>query len=124
MKVTFVAVLAAAALLPAAIAVSATSPSPQPDRPVAASRAGAEAPRPVDLNKATIEELIAIPGIGERLAQSIVELRRKKGSFASVDELLEIRGIGEKSIKLLAAHLIVGPSQTAAAPAPAVNPTR
>jgi hypothetical protein len=45
---------------------------------------------PVDLNRATVEELESLPGIGPELARRIVEGR----PYASVDALLRVRGIG------------------------------
>ena len=51
-------------------------------------------PRPLDLNQATAEALIAIPGIGPTLAARIVESRRQEGRFRDVAALLRVRGIG------------------------------
>jgi competence protein ComEA len=49
---------------------------------------------PVNLNRATAEQLDALPGIGPATAQAIVEHREANGPFASVDELEDVRGIG------------------------------
>ena len=49
----------------------------------------------VNLNTAGTVELEALPGIGEVIAQRIVDHRTANGPFASVDELLEVSGIGE-----------------------------
>jgi competence protein ComEA len=62
----------------------------------------------VDVNRATVEELVAVPGIGEALARRIVEFRSKNGPFERVDDLLKVRGIGEKSLEKLRPHLRVG----------------
>ena len=74
------------------------------------SHAGAsagEAAGPVDLNAASAEQLVEVPGIGESLARRIVEFREKNGAFQSVDDLLKIQGIGEKSLQKLRPHLTV-----------------
>ena len=47
----------------------------------------------VDVNQADAGELATIPGIGRAIAQRIVELRQREGSFASLDELLDVAGM-------------------------------
>ncbi len=60
----------------------------------------------VDLNTATEEELMLLPGIGETLAGRIVEYRQEHGPFSSVDDLLAIPGIGEGVVdRILAASV-------------------
>jgi competence protein ComEA len=72
-----------------------------------AAESRASAPHKLDVNRATAAELVGIPGIGERLAQAILELRQRKGSFTKLEELLEVRGIGEKNFAGLVEHLTV-----------------
>lgn len=50
----------------------------------------------IDLNSAAKETLMTLPGIGEVLAQRIVDYRAAHGAFHSVSELMQIEGIGEK----------------------------
>ena len=52
----------------------------------------------VNINKAGTEELETLPGIGEVLAQRIVEYRNENGDFLSIEELDNVRGIGEKTL--------------------------
>lgn len=49
-------------------------------------RGGAGAGR-LDLNHATEEELVEIPGIGERVAQAIINYRKAEGEFTDVEQL-------------------------------------
>jgi len=49
----------------------------------------------VNLNTATVTELETLPGVGEVIAQRIVDFRTANGPFATVDDLLEVSGIGE-----------------------------
>jgi competence ComEA-like helix-hairpin-helix protein len=63
----------------------------------------------LDLNRASVEELILLPGIGPRRAQGIVERREKKGAFRSLWELAEIRGISKRMIKRLEPLIEVNP---------------
>lgn len=75
-----------------ATASSPVRPAPPPRRAVTF---------PLDINSARIEELMELPGIGETLAQRIVEYRKSHGGFRSVDELRKVRGIGEKRMAQL-----------------------
>ena len=51
---------------------------------------------PLDLNRATDEDFDALPGIGPRLAERIMEYRQSVGAFHSLDELRAVKGIGKK----------------------------
>ena len=58
----------------------------------------ASEPSLVNINSAGIDELTALPGIGESTAEAIIKYRNEIGFFKSVDELLEVSGIGEKKL--------------------------
>ena len=62
----------------------------------------------LDLNRATVEELQRLPGIGKTLAQRVVERRREHGPYRTVDELTEVKGIGGKRLARVRPLLRVG----------------
>jgi len=53
----------------------------------------------VDVNKADIETLSLLKGIGEKKAQAIIAYRELHGDFNSVDDLLNVKGIGEQMLQ-------------------------
>lgn len=55
-----------------------------------------EAPKRVNLNTATLDELIRLPGIGPVMAQRILQAREANGKFSRVEELARVKGIGKK----------------------------
>lgn len=63
---------------------------------------------PIDINTATATELEALPEIGPKLAERIIEYRDTNGRFTSVDELAEIRGISERMVDVLRPLVQVG----------------
>ena len=72
-----------------------------------AEKSAAGAAAAINLNSATVEQLEALPGIGPKTAQLIVEYRQKSGGFKKVEELMNIKGIGEKSFLKLKPMLVV-----------------
>ncbi len=49
----------------------------------------------VNINTASIDELMTLPSLGEAKAKSIIEYRTKNGNFTSIDKIKEVSGIGE-----------------------------
>ena len=62
-------------------------------------------PQKVDINRAEVWLLKALPGIGETLAQRIVDYRQQNGPFRNTDELLKVDGIGTTTYEQIK-HLI------------------
>jgi competence protein ComEA len=61
----------------------------------------------INLNTATKEELVALPGIGPAKAQAILDHRKAHGPFKSVEELKDVKGIGAKRFEKLKGELTV-----------------
>ncbi len=56
---------------------------------------------PVNINSATVAELMAVPGMDQTTAQNIVQYREVNGPFDSVDGLLNVSGIDEQRLNSL-----------------------
>lgn len=56
---------------------------------------------PIDINKATVHELMLLPGIGEKTAQRIVDKRSELGGFRSIDDLTAVKWVGKVKLEKL-----------------------
>jgi len=97
------ALLALGTVLAGALAPVASAAPPD-----AKAAAASAAPSSVNVNTATMDELTALPGIGEKRAEAILEMRKQKGGFKSVDELTEVKGIGPANLEKLRPYLRAG----------------
>jgi competence protein ComEA len=74
-----------------------------------AAGAAAEVPAAgvVNVNTATAEELVRLPGIGESKARAILDYRKERGAFKSVDQLREVKGIGDAALERIRSQVAV-----------------
>ena len=95
--------LAVLLLLGSGVPGLATSP--------AEGTAKASADNPVDINKASVESLATVPGIGKVTAERIVKWRESNGPFRRIEDLMKVKGIGDKTLDKLLPYLKVGKSR-------------
>ena len=62
----------------------------------------------IDINSADSELLQTLPGVGPVLSEAIVDWRSEHGTFRTKEELLQVPGIGEKTLNRLADMIILG----------------
>ncbi|NOY13225.1 MAG: helix-hairpin-helix domain-containing protein [Deltaproteobacteria bacterium] len=74
---------------------------------VAVSGLPAIAMEKMDINKATVEQLVDIKGVGEVLAQRIVVYRQQHEQFKSLEELTLVKGIGSRKLEKLRPFLML-----------------
>jgi competence protein ComEA len=68
---------------------------------------------PIDLNRASVQDLEAIPGIGPVLAHRIVDFRKAHGPFKKIDELQKkISGFGPKKLEAIKPYLSINAALT------------
>jgi competence protein ComEA len=60
-----------------------------------------EATGKLNINTATKEQLLDLPGVGEITAERILAYRAETGKFSNVDELRAIKGMSKKKVETL-----------------------
>lgn len=81
------------------------APDPAP-RPAVTLEAASP---PLDINVATVQDLVRLPGVGEALASRIVEERQTGGPFVSPVDLLRVAGIGAGRLSTIESDIVVHP---------------
>ena len=62
----------------------------------------------ININKASEEDLMLLPGIGKSIAGRIISYRDLHKGFKSADELMEVKGIGEKKFEKIRNYVALG----------------
>ena len=78
-----------------------------PVMPPVASKQMDTSKEKINVNIATIEDLVKIKGIGKFLAKAIVDYRAQHGPFSKIEELLKIPGIGSKKLEMIKENIFV-----------------
>ena len=63
---------------------------------------------PISINDADKDSLMALPGIGEVLAQRILDYRDENGAFSAPEALLNVEGIGKKRLEEILDLITIG----------------
>jgi competence protein ComEA len=97
--------------VPASLAAAQRAAAPQPAAKSAAAKpatkstptaSASSAPTaPVNVNSASVDELVRLPGVGPARAQAIVEMRSKLGGFKKLEDLMRVKGIGRATFRKL-----------------------
>lgn len=61
----------------------------------------------VNINKASVDEIATLPGIGEKTAKLIIEYRDKNGSFKKIEDIRKVKGVGEKLFEKIKGNITV-----------------
>ncbi len=66
----------------------------------------------VNINTADTSQLMLLPRVGAKAAQSIVDFRKAHGSFQKTTDLMQVKGFGEKRFQALSPYLTVDGKST------------
>lgn len=61
----------------------------------------------INLNTASVEELMQLKGIGKSYAERIVDYREANGPFKQIEDIMKVKGIGSKTFESVQAKLKV-----------------
>ncbi|MEJ5352282.1 MAG: ComEA family DNA-binding protein [Melioribacteraceae bacterium] len=61
----------------------------------------------ININSASLTELISLPGIGEKTAAEIISYRKNNGAFNNINDLLKIKGIGKSKLDKIKSRITI-----------------
>ncbi len=103
-----VLVIAGASLLFAACGRNKESPISTADRRETSAQSQPSQPKScINLNTATSEELMTLPGIGEVMARKVIEYREQNGPFRRAQDIIIIDGFSERKYRAIAEQICV-----------------
>ena len=82
--------------------------APGPGLPGPPEANGAEGFRRLDINRASAQELMLLPGIGPKKAEAVIAYREANGPFAGVESLMDVKGIGRATLERLRPFVSAG----------------
>ena len=62
----------------------------------------------IDINKASVVDLDRLSGIGESRAMDIIKYREENGNFSQIEDIMKVPGIGEKTFEEIKGQITVG----------------
>ena len=83
----------------------AGSSEPENETPSVQVETASEECGRINPNTASKEALMSLPGIGETLAERMIEYRETHGKFHSPEDLLNVSGIGEKKLDAILEYI-------------------
>jgi competence protein ComEA len=86
-----------------ALAEPPAAPPPAVQKPAG----GAQLQGMVNINTADAAQLMLLPGIGPKMAESIIAYRSSVGTFNTIEDLVNVKGIGPKSLEKMRPYLSV-----------------
>jgi comEA protein len=63
--------------------------------------------RKININTELAGDLQLLPGVGEIMAERIIEYREQKGGFQRVDDIKKVKGIGDKKFEQIKEYIVV-----------------
>lgn len=61
----------------------------------------------ININTATVKEMMKLPGIGKKKAEAIIAFRKENGGFQDMNDLKKIEGIGKKTFEKIKEHIVI-----------------